>query len=260
MKSVNATKKKVYMWVHSRAVLLSFFKNYFHYLSSSAPSTEKSLNLRTPRSLFPSGSLIIRIKLVISLLVNFWLFFVRLYNLEPDSSVTGGAWYSDQDFESEFVDVLNQQCYRYELFLSLENFFSSQSCLNFLKQPICCRYLYGKLEKSRTTNSGPLAARNLSLASSKEVLKFISDLGAIFEKRVNGWFFRQSPKVFFLQVSAKYLYSKRTSSPSWTPWFLTAKWKGRRYTMPGAKSDFTGRSSRCSLLRDSCSCPAASAP
>ena len=35
-----------------------------------------------------------------------------LYNLEPDRSVTGGAWYSDHDFESEFVEVLNQQCYR----------------------------------------------------------------------------------------------------------------------------------------------------
>lgn len=36
-----------------------------------------------------------------------------LYNLEPDTSVTGGAWYQDQDFEAEFVDVLNQQCYRF---------------------------------------------------------------------------------------------------------------------------------------------------
>ena len=36
-----------------------------------------------------------------------------LFNVEPDRSVTGGAWYSDQDFESEFVDVLNQQCFKY---------------------------------------------------------------------------------------------------------------------------------------------------
>ncbi|KAG7217993.1 hypothetical protein INR49_008145, partial [Caranx melampygus] len=28
-----------------------------------------------------------------------------LYNLQPDRSVTGGAWYSDQDFESEFVEA-----------------------------------------------------------------------------------------------------------------------------------------------------------
>ncbi|XP_037752142.1 DNA-directed RNA polymerase III subunit RPC6 isoform X2 [Lepidochelys kempii] len=36
-----------------------------------------------------------------------------LYNLQPDRSVTGGAWYSDQDFESEFVEVLNQQCCKF---------------------------------------------------------------------------------------------------------------------------------------------------
>lgn len=36
-----------------------------------------------------------------------------LYNLQPDRSVTGGAWYSDQDFESEFVEVLNQQCFKF---------------------------------------------------------------------------------------------------------------------------------------------------
>lgn len=36
-----------------------------------------------------------------------------LYELEPDVSVTGGTWYSNQDFEAEFVDVLNQQCLRF---------------------------------------------------------------------------------------------------------------------------------------------------
>ena len=36
-----------------------------------------------------------------------------LYNLEPDRSITGGAWYSGQDFESEFVEVLNQQCFKF---------------------------------------------------------------------------------------------------------------------------------------------------
>ncbi|XP_003742013.1 DNA-directed RNA polymerase III subunit RPC6 [Galendromus occidentalis] len=36
-----------------------------------------------------------------------------LYELEPDRSITGGAWYSGQDFESEFVDILQQQCLRF---------------------------------------------------------------------------------------------------------------------------------------------------
>lgn len=33
-----------------------------------------------------------------------------LYELEPDSSLTGGAFYSEQEFDSQFVDLLNQQC------------------------------------------------------------------------------------------------------------------------------------------------------
>ena len=35
-----------------------------------------------------------------------------MYDLQPDRSITGGSWYSDNEFESEFVEVLNQQCYR----------------------------------------------------------------------------------------------------------------------------------------------------
>ena len=36
-----------------------------------------------------------------------------LWDLQPDRSVTGGPWYSDQDLESEFVEVLNQQCFTF---------------------------------------------------------------------------------------------------------------------------------------------------
>ena len=36
-----------------------------------------------------------------------------LFDLEPDESLTGGAWYSDQEFETEFVDVLNVKCQQY---------------------------------------------------------------------------------------------------------------------------------------------------
>ena len=59
--------------------------------------------------------------------------------------MTGGAWYTDQEFESEFVEILNQQSYN---------------------------YLYEKLEKSRQmgSNTGPMAARSMSMATSKEVL------------------------------------------------------------------------------------------
>ncbi|XP_052765997.1 DNA-directed RNA polymerase III subunit RPC6-like [Mya arenaria] len=73
-----------------------------------------------------------------------------LYNLEPDRTVTGGAWYSDQDFESEFVEVLNQQCYK---------------------------FLVQKAEASRRTKDDPIAQLNGSYASSQDVWKFISELG-----------------------------------------------------------------------------------
>ncbi|XP_066911248.1 DNA-directed RNA polymerase III subunit RPC6-like [Clytia hemisphaerica] len=73
-----------------------------------------------------------------------------LFNLEPDASVTGGAWYSDQDFEAEFVDILNQQCFK------------------FLQQ---------KAAQAQEMKVDPLLKRNRSYASSHEVWKFIAELG-----------------------------------------------------------------------------------
>ncbi|GIY09556.1 DNA-directed RNA polymerase III subunit RPC6 [Caerostris darwini] len=71
-----------------------------------------------------------------------------LYNIEPDRSVTGGTWYSDQEFESEFVDVLNQQCYRY---LQLE-----------------------KVIADKLTD--PVSRRNASFKSSKTICDYINNL------------------------------------------------------------------------------------
>ena len=73
-----------------------------------------------------------------------------LYELEPDSSVTGGAWYSDQDFESEFVEVLNQQCFK---------------------------FLNERAANARETLSAPLMQRNASFSPSTDVWKYISELG-----------------------------------------------------------------------------------
>jgi len=73
-----------------------------------------------------------------------------LYNEQPDRSVTGGAWYSDQEFESVFVEVLNQQCY------------------NFLCQ---------KAEVAQQTSKDPISQRNKSCATIKEIWKFIAEIG-----------------------------------------------------------------------------------
>ncbi|XP_061888781.1 DNA-directed RNA polymerase III subunit RPC6-like [Entelurus aequoreus] len=73
-----------------------------------------------------------------------------LYNVQPDRSVTGGAWYSDQDFESEFVEVLNQQCFK---------------------------FLQTKAEAARDGKQSPMMQRNASFATSHEVWKYICELG-----------------------------------------------------------------------------------
>jgi len=36
-----------------------------------------------------------------------------LFELEPDTAVTGGAFYSDQEVDNQFVDLLNHQCLKY---------------------------------------------------------------------------------------------------------------------------------------------------
>lgn len=72
-----------------------------------------------------------------------------LYDLQPDRSITGGAWYQDQDFEVEFVDVLNDFCYK---------------------------YLQKQKAKMADCKNGPLLSRNVSYVSSTDVWKHITDL------------------------------------------------------------------------------------
>lgn len=73
-----------------------------------------------------------------------------LYRLEPDISITGNVWFQDKEIETEFIDILSQQCYR---------------------------FLEEKREEAESRNAGPIAARNAMLVSSEEVRKFISNLG-----------------------------------------------------------------------------------
>lgn len=77
-----------------------------------------------------------------------------LYNMEPHRSVTGGAWYQDQDFEAEFVDILNQQS------------------LQFLQ-----RRRADAMDSIKSNVCGPLAAMKMACCSVKEVHTFITNLG-----------------------------------------------------------------------------------
>lgn len=36
-----------------------------------------------------------------------------LFNLQPSSEVTGGAWYTDQELDTEFIDSLKTACLKY---------------------------------------------------------------------------------------------------------------------------------------------------
>lgn len=36
-----------------------------------------------------------------------------LYDLDPDASLLGGTFYSGQDFDVEFANLLSQQCEKY---------------------------------------------------------------------------------------------------------------------------------------------------
>lgn len=73
-----------------------------------------------------------------------------LYDVEPATSITGGAWYQDSDFETEFVDVLNSQCLRY--------------------------LVERKVAAQKLVKEGPQSVAMKSLCTVKEVQTFIKNL------------------------------------------------------------------------------------
>ncbi len=78
-----------------------------------------------------------------------------LFELEPDRSITGGAWYSGKEFESEFVEILNEQCYRY----------------------LCERKEHKSANFVLSAVADPILKKNASFVSSKEIRDYIKDLG-----------------------------------------------------------------------------------
>lgn len=36
-----------------------------------------------------------------------------LYDVTPSSEVTGGAWYTDQELDTDFIETLAVTCYKY---------------------------------------------------------------------------------------------------------------------------------------------------
>lgn len=77
-----------------------------------------------------------------------------LYGIEPDKTVTGGAWYSGTEFESEYVQVLYETCYQFVK----RRLVSSEESKDFVQ------------------------SRQNSLVSSVEVKAYIEDLKVSNEK------------------------------------------------------------------------------
>jgi DNA-directed RNA polymerase III subunit RPC6 len=36
-----------------------------------------------------------------------------LFGTEPNTAITGGTWYSDADFDAEFVNIVYKTCFEY---------------------------------------------------------------------------------------------------------------------------------------------------
>lgn len=80
-----------------------------------------------------------------------------LFDIEPDRSITGGAWYSGKEFESEFVEILNEQCYHY---------------LCQKREAARAKYQTGN-----KFNDDPILQKSSSFITSKEIRDYIKNLG-----------------------------------------------------------------------------------
>lgn len=91
-----------------------------------------------------------------------------LYGLEPDKSVTGGAWYSGTEFESEYVQILHEQCYQF-----VRRRLTSPSNSEHQQQG-----MGDSSETKSTTNvvEDFIKSRESSLVSSTEVKDYIDNL------------------------------------------------------------------------------------
>lgn len=82
-----------------------------------------------------------------------------LYGLEPDKSVTGGAWYSGTEFESEYVQILYEQCYQ------------------FVKKKLTLpSHVNGEHSNGTQDNDDFAQIRDRSLVSSSEVKDYIEQM------------------------------------------------------------------------------------
>lgn len=93
-----------------------------------------------------------------------------LAELKPSKELTGGAWYTDQVFDSEFINVMKQQCVQFVLkqgLASVENIADAVRKSGITKEELRVKdfkqlmdmlVLDGEVEETVSTGAGPFAA------------------------------------------------------------------------------------------------------
>lgn len=93
-----------------------------------------------------------------------------LAELKPSKELTGGAWYTDQEFDSEFINVLKQQCVQFILkqgLATVENVADAVRKSGITKEELRVKdfkqlmdmlVLDGEAEEVISTGTGPFAA------------------------------------------------------------------------------------------------------
>lgn len=54
-----------------------------------------------------------------------------LYNLEPHVDISGDIWYSGQEIDSEFIDILNKQCFN---FINQKGYATAEELCAFIRK------------------------------------------------------------------------------------------------------------------------------
>eukprot|EP00873_Tetraselmis_striata_P028789 jgi/Tetstr1/449053/TSEL_036268.t1 len=102
-KGLGSEDMLVYQVIHQAGNIGIWTKDLKHKSNLQQPQVAKILKTLESRKLVKS------VKSVTSGNKKLYM----LFELEPSREVTGGAWYTEQEFDSEFIEALREACFRY---------------------------------------------------------------------------------------------------------------------------------------------------
>lgn len=76
-----------------------------------------------------------------------------LFDVEPAKEITGGPWYSDQEFDHEFVAALGEYIYRV---VEAQSMVDLDTIAKEIKRSGICKVLLSSLSATATTTSSNL--------------------------------------------------------------------------------------------------------